>query len=73
MEIALNSIDPNIKLTIEVNPEKFSDAKIILYNDSVVTAQVYQKRIRKLYLWFLKFQKEISERPFQGICIDLEK
>ena len=38
---ALNNFHPNIKLTIEVNPEKFLDTKILLNNEGVVTTQVY--------------------------------
>ena len=37
---ALNDFHPDIKLTLEVNPEKFSDTKIILNNDGVVTTQI---------------------------------
>ena len=38
---ASNNFHPNIKLTIEVNPEKFLDTKILLNNKVVVTTQVY--------------------------------
>ena len=38
---ALNDFHPYRKLTIEVNPEKFLDIKIILNNDDVVTTQAY--------------------------------
>ena len=38
---ALNDFHPYRKLTIEVNPEKFLDIKIILNNDNVVTTQAY--------------------------------
>ena len=34
---ALNNFHPNKKLTIEVNPVKFLDTKIILNNEGVVT------------------------------------
>ena len=44
---ALNNFHPNIKLTIEVNPEKFLDTKIIFNNEGVVTTQVYQKENKK--------------------------
>ena len=53
---ALNNFHPNIKLTIEVNSEKFLDIKIILNNDGVVATQVYRKESKKIvYLVFLKF------------------
>ena len=44
---ALNNFHPNIKLTIEVNPEKFLDTKILLNNEGVVTTQVYRKENKK--------------------------
>ena len=40
---ALNNFLPNIKLTIEVNPEKLLDTIIILNSEGVVSTQVYQK------------------------------
>ena len=70
---ALNNLHPNIKLTIEVNLVKFLDTTVILNNEGVVTTQIYRKKIRKLYLGCLKFQKHISETSFQRICRDLEK
>ena len=44
---ALNNFHPNIKLTTEVNPEKFLNKKIILNNDGVVTTQVYRQENKK--------------------------
>ena len=44
---ALNYFHPNIKLTIEVNPEKFLDTKILLNNEGVVTIQEYRKENNK--------------------------
>ena len=63
----LNNFHPNIKLTREVNPVKFLDAKFILKNEGKVTTQIYRKKKRQLYLGCLKFRKDISETPFQGI------
>ena len=37
------------------------------------TTQVYLKEIRKLYLRFLNFLKDISKMPFQKICIDVDQ
>ena len=70
---ALDIFHPNIKLTVDVNPENCWDIKIILNNEGVVARQVYWKEITKLYFGFLKFRKDISKTLFQGICIDLEK
>ena len=44
---AINNFHVNKKLTIEVNPVKFLDTKIILNNDGVVATQVYRKENRK--------------------------
>ena len=50
----LKYFHPNIKLTIEVNSEKFLNTKIILRNIGVVTTQEYiEKKIKKLHLGFL--------------------
>ena len=38
---AFNNFHPNTKLTIEVNPVKFLDTKIILNSEGVVTTQIY--------------------------------
>ena len=40
---AIDDFHPNIKLTIEVNPEKFLCIKIILNNEGVVKTQLYRK------------------------------
>ena len=67
---ALNIFHPNIKLTVEVNPENCLDIKIILNNEGVVTTQVYWKEITKLYFGFPKFRKDISKTRllFHQIC-----
>ena len=44
---ALNNFHPNINLSIEINPEKFLDTKIILNNERIVTTQEYQKEKKK--------------------------
>ena len=59
--------------TIELNPERFLDTKIVWNNEGVVTTQVYKKKTQELHLGFLKFPKDISETQFPGICIDLAK
>ena len=38
---SLNNFHTSIKLTIEVNPEKLLDTKILLNNELVVTTPVY--------------------------------
>ena len=42
----LNNYHPNIKLTHEINPEKFHDTKMC-YNNSSITTKVY-RRVTKL-------------------------
>ena len=54
---ALNNFNPNIKLTIEVNPEKFLNIKIILNNEGVVTTQLYRKENKKAVPWVPKIPK----------------
>ena len=54
---ALNNFHPNIKLTIEVNPEKFLDTKILLNNEGVVTTQVHRKENKKAVPWVSKIPK----------------
>ena len=67
---ALNNFHPNIKLSIETNPEKFLDIKIILYEEGVVHTYIKKKAVP----WLSKITKRyVSEAPFQGICIDLGK
>ena len=54
---ALNNFHLNIKLTLEVNPEKFLDTKILLNNEGVVTTQVYRKENKKAVPWVSKIPK----------------
>ena len=54
---ALTNFHPNIKLTIEVNPVKFLDSKIILSNEGVVTTQVYRKENKTDVPWVSKTSK----------------
>ena len=54
---ALNNFHLNIKLTIEVNPVKLLDTKIILNDEGVVTTQVYQKENKKAVSWVPKIRK----------------
>ena len=62
---ALNNFHPNIKLTIEVNPEKFLDTKIILNNEGVVTTQVY-RRENKAVPWVSKIPKRYQRNTISG-------
>ena len=54
---ALNNFHPNIKLTIEVNPEKFLHTKILLNIEGVVTTQVYRNENKKAVPWVSKIPK----------------
>ena len=63
---ALNNFHPNINLSIEINPEKFLDTKIILNNERIATIQEYQNEKKKT--GFLKYPKDISEIPHQRVC-----
>ena len=58
---ALNNFHPNINLTIEVNPEKFLDTKILLNNEVVVTTQVYRKENKKPVPWVSKIPKRCKQ------------
>ena len=52
----LNSFHPDISLTIEVNPKKFLDTKIVLNRDGTVTTFVYRKKKKFQY-------REYRNRP----------
>ena len=61
-----NNFYPNKKLTIEVNPAKFLDAKIILNNEDVVTTQIYQKENKKVLPWVFKIPKRYKRNTISG-------
>ena len=63
---ALNNFHPNIKLTVEVNPEKFLDTKILLKNEVVVTTQVYRKENKKTVPWVSKIPKKYKQNTISG-------
>ena len=63
---ALNNFHPNIKLTIEVNPENFLDIKILLNNEGVVTTQVYRKENKKAVPWITKVPKRYKRNTISG-------
>ena len=63
---ALNNFHPNIKLTIEVNPEKCLDTKILLNNEGVVTTQVYRKENKKAVPWVSKIPKRYKRNTISG-------
>ena len=63
---ALNDFHPNIKLTIEANPEMFLDTKIILNNNGVVTTQVYRKENKKTVPWVSKILKRYKRNTISG-------
>ena len=47
----LNNYHPNIKLTIEINPNKFLDTEIILKKNGVIKTKVYRKTTKLPVLW----------------------
>ena len=63
---AINNFHLNKKLTIEVNPVKFLDTKIILNNDGVVATQVYRKENRKAVPWVSKIPKRYKRNIISG-------
>ena len=64
----LNNYHPNIKLTHEINPEKFLDAKIC-YKNSSVTTKVH-RRFTKLTPHCLQvFRRDTSEMRSTEICV----
>ena len=63
---ALNKFHPNIKLTIEVNPVKFLDTKVILNNEGVVKTQVYRKENKKVVPWVSKISKRYKRNTISG-------
>ena len=63
---ALNNFHPNIKLTIEINPEKFLDTKTLLKNEGVVTTQVYQKENMKAVPCVSKIPKRYKRNTISG-------
>ena len=62
----LNNFHSNIKLTLEVNPEKFLDTKILFKNEAVVTTQVYRKENKKAVPWIFKFAKRYKSNTISG-------
>ena len=68
---ALNNFHPNINLSIEINPEKFLDTKIILNNERIVTTQEYQKEKKKD--WVSKIPKRYKRNITSTGLLNLEK
>ena len=62
----LNNFHPNIKLTREVNPVKFLDAKIILKNEGKVTTQIYRKKNKAAVPWVPKIPKRYKRNTISG-------
>ena len=50
----LNSFHPKIKFTVEVNPQKFLDTKLILNNDGVCETRVFRKPNKVPLHWHSK-------------------
>ena len=57
----LKDFHPYITLTIEVNPERFLDTKIILNNGGVVKAQIYRKKGKKIVPWISNIFKRYKQ------------
>ena len=51
-----NNYHPKIKLTIEINPPKFSDTEIIILNNEVITS-VHRKESKLPVSWESKVPK----------------
>ena len=56
----LNNYKKKIKLTIETNPLKVLDTRLLLDND-IIKAKVYPKPIISLYIVNRRFQKGTKE------------
>ena len=66
----LNNYHPNIKLTYEINSDKFLDAKIC-YKNSSITTKVH-RRFTKLTPHCLQvFRRDSSEMRSTEICVEL--
>ena len=69
----LNNYHPNIKLTYEINPEKFLDTKIC-YNNSSVTTKVHQRVKTPHHIGLQVFQRDTfyedlySSEPVSSDC-----
>ena len=63
---SFKSFYPKHKLTIEVNPVRFLDTKIILNNEGLVTTQVYRKENKKTVPWVSKIPKRCKWNRISG-------
>ena len=61
----LNNYYPKIKLTYEINPEKFLDTKIC-YNNSSVTTKVHRRVTKLTPNWFLSILKRYKRNEIHG-------
>ena len=61
----MNSYHPNIKLTIEINPEKFLDTKI-LRTSNQIQCFVYQKENKKPIHWNSAVPKSYKQNVIIG-------
>ena len=66
----LNNYHPNIKLTNEINPEKFLDTKIC-HNNSSVTTKVHQRVTTPHHIGLQVFQRDTCKIHFTKICVVL--
>ena len=62
---ALNKYHPKIKLTIEVNPEKFLDTNMKIINNSIITS-VHFKEIKLPIAWASKVPKRYKRNAVVG-------
>ena len=56
----LNNYHPNIKLTIEINPDKFLDTEII-NNEGAIETKVYRKTTKLAVPWALNIPKRYKK------------
>ena len=62
----LNGFHPNIKLTIEVNPNRFLDTQIVLNQDGTVTTSVVRKETQLPIPWVTKAPKRYKRNTIIG-------
>jgi len=62
----LNSYHPRINLTIEVNPEKFLDTKIILRNRRTCSTEVFRKDTKITSHWSSAVPKRYKRNTING-------
>ena len=62
----LNNYHPRIKLTVEINPEKFLDTRIIVTNDKVCKTEVFRKETKVTPHWSSCAPKRFKRNAING-------